>query len=201
MICSHYFYSPRSSTKEPLILHCSSREKAKTSYWIQISQSPRGIFLNQSKFALEETCDLVDTPIVEKSKLDKDPQGKAVDPTRYRGMISTLMYLTSSIWYSKDSCIVLTAFADADHAGCQDTKRSTSGMPLLYVITTSNIPDPSILTSDTTSSKSKWKIGWLNCISSEQNINWQISLPRHWDENDLTFLSTSLESLADEEDE
>ncbi|GKC92921.1 hypothetical protein Tco_1158363, partial [Tanacetum coccineum] len=30
-------------------------------------------------------------------------------------------------WYSKDSAIALTAFADADHAGCQDTRRSTSG--------------------------------------------------------------------------
>nr|GEX38810.1 hypothetical protein [Tanacetum cinerariifolium] len=34
--------------------------------------------------------------MVEKSKLDEDPQGKAVDPTRYRGMIDTFMYLTSS---------------------------------------------------------------------------------------------------------
>nr|GFC11452.1 Gag-Pol polyprotein [Tanacetum cinerariifolium] len=31
------------------------------------------------------------------------------------------------LWYPKDSSIVLTAFADADHAGCQDTRRSTSG--------------------------------------------------------------------------
>ncbi|GKB08170.1 hypothetical protein Tco_0836454 [Tanacetum coccineum] len=31
------------------------------------------------------------------------------------------------LWYSKDSCIALTAFADADHAGFQDTRRSTSG--------------------------------------------------------------------------
>ncbi|GJY22821.1 retrovirus-related pol polyprotein from transposon TNT 1-94 [Tanacetum coccineum] len=140
---------------------------------LQISPSPRGIFLNQSKYALEslkkygmKTCDPVDTPMVEKSKLDEDPQGKAVDPTRYRGMIDTFMYLTSSrtnlvfavcmcaryqekptknhlyavkrifrylrgtinigLWYSKDSCIALTAFADADHAGCQDTRKSTS---------------------------------------------------------------------------
>ncbi|GJS85164.1 retrovirus-related pol polyprotein from transposon TNT 1-94 [Tanacetum coccineum] len=70
---------------------------------LQISQSPRGIFLNQSKYALEsltkygmETCDPVDTPMVEKSKLDEDPQGKAIDPTCYREMIDTLMYLTSS---------------------------------------------------------------------------------------------------------
>ncbi|GJY49837.1 hypothetical protein Tco_0439793 [Tanacetum coccineum] len=31
------------------------------------------------------------------------------------------------LWYSKDSAIALTAFADADHAGCQDTRRSTYG--------------------------------------------------------------------------
>ncbi|GKA27914.1 retrovirus-related pol polyprotein from transposon TNT 1-94 [Tanacetum coccineum] len=70
---------------------------------LQISQSPKGIFLNQSKYALEslkkygmETCKPTDTPMVEKSKLDEDPQGKAIDPTRYRGMIGTLMYLISN---------------------------------------------------------------------------------------------------------
>nr|GEW90558.1 retrotransposon protein, putative, unclassified [Tanacetum cinerariifolium] len=31
------------------------------------------------------------------------------------------------LWYSKDSSIALTAFADANHVGCQDTRRSTSG--------------------------------------------------------------------------
>nr|GFC28152.1 retrovirus-related Pol polyprotein from transposon TNT 1-94 [Tanacetum cinerariifolium] len=30
------------------------------------------------------------------------------------------------LWDSKDSAIVLTAFVDADHAGCQDIRRSTS---------------------------------------------------------------------------
>ncbi|GKD27939.1 retrovirus-related pol polyprotein from transposon TNT 1-94, partial [Tanacetum coccineum] len=70
---------------------------------LQISQSPRGIFLNQSKYALEiikkygmETSDLVDTPMVLKTKLDADPKGKEVNPTRYRGMIGFLMYLTAS---------------------------------------------------------------------------------------------------------
>nr|GEZ38283.1 retrovirus-related Pol polyprotein from transposon TNT 1-94 [Tanacetum cinerariifolium] len=70
---------------------------------LQISQSPRGIFINQSKYALEslkkygfESCDPVDTPMVEKSKLDEDKEGKAVDPSHYRAMISTLLYLTAS---------------------------------------------------------------------------------------------------------
>ncbi|GJT93086.1 retrovirus-related pol polyprotein from transposon TNT 1-94 [Tanacetum coccineum] len=141
---------------------------------LQISQSPRGIFINQSKYALEslkkygyESCDPVDTPMVEKSKLDEDKEGNAVDPSHYRGMIGTLLYLTASrpdlqfaicmcaryqarptekhlnavkrifrylkgtvhrgLWYPKDSSFALTAFADADHAGCQDTRRSTSG--------------------------------------------------------------------------
>ncbi|GKC65553.1 hypothetical protein Tco_1098151 [Tanacetum coccineum] len=30
------------------------------------------------------------------------------------------------LWYLKDSSIALTAYANADYAGCQDTRRSTS---------------------------------------------------------------------------
>ncbi|GKG38572.1 hypothetical protein Tco_0460284, partial [Tanacetum coccineum] len=59
---------------------------------LQISQSQRGIFVNQSKYALEslkkygfEFWDPVDTPMVEKSKLNEDKEGKAVDPSHYHG--------------------------------------------------------------------------------------------------------------------
>ncbi|GJV08711.1 hypothetical protein Tco_1346367 [Tanacetum coccineum] len=31
------------------------------------------------------------------------------------------------LWYSKDTDMSLTVYSDADHAGCQDTRRSTSG--------------------------------------------------------------------------
>ncbi|GKB56715.1 retrovirus-related pol polyprotein from transposon TNT 1-94, partial [Tanacetum coccineum] len=142
--------------------------------WEEIFRNPKGIFINQSKYALEslkkydfDSCDPVDTPMVEKSKLDEDKEGKPVDPSQYHGMIDTLLYLTASrpdlqfaicmcaryqapptekhlhavkrifrylrgtvnrgLWYPKDSSISLTAFADADHAGCQDTRRSTFG--------------------------------------------------------------------------
>ncbi|GJV03474.1 retrovirus-related pol polyprotein from transposon TNT 1-94 [Tanacetum coccineum] len=75
--------------------------------------------------------DSVNTHMVEKNKLDEDLQGKPVKATLYRGMIGSLMYLTSSIpdlinVYSKDTDMSLTAYSDADHAGCQDTRRSTS---------------------------------------------------------------------------
>ncbi|GKE83420.1 retrotransposon protein, putative, ty1-copia subclass [Tanacetum coccineum] len=135
---------------------------------------PRGIFINQSKYASEivkkyglHTTDSVDTPMIENKKLDEDLQGKPVDVTLYHGMIGSLMYLTSSrpdlnhavclcarfqakptekhlqavkrifrylngtinmgLWYWKDTDMSLTTYADADHAGCQDTWRSTSG--------------------------------------------------------------------------
>ncbi|GKF53563.1 hypothetical protein Tco_0160473 [Tanacetum coccineum] len=35
--------------------------------------------------------------------------------------------VNQGLWYLKDSSIALTAFVDADHAGCQDTRRSTFG--------------------------------------------------------------------------
>ncbi|GJV96645.1 retrovirus-related pol polyprotein from transposon TNT 1-94 [Tanacetum coccineum] len=93
-----------------------------------------------------ELCDkfseiMLDTPLVEKSKLDEDIQGKVVDPTHYCGMAQPtkkhlhavkriFRYLRGTVnrglWYSKDSAIALTAFADADHVGYQDTRRSTS---------------------------------------------------------------------------
>nr|GFA70952.1 hypothetical protein [Tanacetum cinerariifolium] len=43
-----------------------------------------------------ESCDQVHTLMVEKSKLDEDKEGKAIDPLHYRGMIGTLLYLTTS---------------------------------------------------------------------------------------------------------
>nr|GEZ50842.1 uncharacterized mitochondrial protein AtMg00810-like [Tanacetum cinerariifolium] len=35
--------------------------------------------------------------------------------------------INMGLWYSKDTSMSLTAYADADHVRCQDTRRSTSG--------------------------------------------------------------------------
>ncbi|GKC21834.1 retrovirus-related pol polyprotein from transposon TNT 1-94, partial [Tanacetum coccineum] len=101
-------------------------------------------------------CDPVDTPMVERTKLDEDLSGTPIDQTKYRSMIGSLMYLIASrpdlvfdvcmcaryqsrptkkhleavkrvfwyiqgtinmvLWYPKDTAMVLTAYADADHA-------------------------------------------------------------------------------------
>ncbi|GKE58764.1 retrovirus-related pol polyprotein from transposon TNT 1-94, partial [Tanacetum coccineum] len=109
---------------------------------LHVSQNPGGIFINQPKFTLEilkkfgmDSCDPVDTPMVDRLKLDEDPLGILVDQTRFHSTVGSLMYLTASrpdlvfvgLWYPKDTAMVLTAYADADYAGCQDTRRSTSG--------------------------------------------------------------------------
>nr|GEX29005.1 retrovirus-related Pol polyprotein from transposon TNT 1-94 [Tanacetum cinerariifolium] len=132
---------------------------------LQVFQNPGCIFINQSKFALEilkkfgmDSCDSVDTPMVDRLKLNKDPLGIPRDQTRFRSMVGTLMYLTASrhdlifavcmcakyqasptkknlealkrvfrylrgtinwgLWYPKDTTMVLTAYADVDHASC-----------------------------------------------------------------------------------
>ncbi|GJS85927.1 retrovirus-related pol polyprotein from transposon TNT 1-94 [Tanacetum coccineum] len=82
----------------------------------------------------------VGTPMATKPKLDADLSGKLMDQTNYRSMIGSLMYLKSSrpdivqagtinigLWYLKDSGFELTAFSVADHAGCIDTRKITSG--------------------------------------------------------------------------
>ncbi|GKD40005.1 retrovirus-related pol polyprotein from transposon TNT 1-94 [Tanacetum coccineum] len=68
----------------------SMMEKISFFLGLHISQNSRGIFINQSKYALEmlnkyglECSDAVDTPMVEMSKLNEDLQGTKVDHTRY----------------------------------------------------------------------------------------------------------------------
>nr|GEY84420.1 hypothetical protein [Tanacetum cinerariifolium] len=70
---------------------------------LQVSQSPGGIFINQSKFALEilkkfrmDSCDSADTPMVDRLKLDEDLSGTPIGQTRFRSMVGSLMYLTAS---------------------------------------------------------------------------------------------------------
>ncbi|GKA76264.1 retrovirus-related pol polyprotein from transposon TNT 1-94 [Tanacetum coccineum] len=141
---------------------------------LQIYQSPKGIFINQAKYALEilkkhnmDNCHSIGTPLATKPKLDVDLSGEPVDQSDYHSKIGSLMYLTSSrpdlvqavcycaryqarptekhlnevkrifkylkgtinmgLWYPKDFGFELTVFSDADHAGCLDTRKSTSG--------------------------------------------------------------------------
>ncbi|GKE87792.1 retrovirus-related pol polyprotein from transposon TNT 1-94 [Tanacetum coccineum] len=96
-------------------------------------------FINQAKYALEilkkhgmDKGESIGTPMATKPKADADLGGKLVDQTDYRSKIGSLMYLISSRTdivqaYLKDSGFELTAFSNANHAGCIDTRKSTFG--------------------------------------------------------------------------
>ncbi|GJV24764.1 putative ribonuclease H-like domain-containing protein [Tanacetum coccineum] len=87
-----------------------------------LKQAPRAWYNTLSRFLLDNKFSK-DTPMVDRLKLDEDPLGIPVDQTRFQGMIDSLMYLTSS-QPDLDTAMALTAYADADHAGCQDTRRN-----------------------------------------------------------------------------
>ncbi|GJT38844.1 retrovirus-related pol polyprotein from transposon TNT 1-94 [Tanacetum coccineum] len=107
---------------------------------LQVYQSPRGIFISQSQYAIEllkkhglDECVSMNTPMATE-RLDANLQGTPTDQTNYRCMIGGLMYLTASrpdiafaTFYPKDSRFELIAYSDADHAGCKDDCKSTSG--------------------------------------------------------------------------
>nr|GEV84512.1 hypothetical protein [Tanacetum cinerariifolium] len=100
---------------------------------LQVNQSPRGIYINQSNYVLEilkkygmETYDPIGTPMEIKDKLDLDKNGTLVDAMKYRSMIGALMYLTSSR-LDIDSGFEITGFLDADYEGCRDFFKNASG--------------------------------------------------------------------------
>nr|GEY90217.1 retrovirus-related Pol polyprotein from transposon TNT 1-94 [Tanacetum cinerariifolium] len=71
-------------------------------FGIQIHQSPRGIFINQAKYAQEilikhgmTSCDSVGTPMATKH-INADLSETLVDQTKYQSMFGELMYLTTS---------------------------------------------------------------------------------------------------------
>ncbi|GJW49900.1 retrovirus-related pol polyprotein from transposon TNT 1-94 [Tanacetum coccineum] len=141
--------------------------------FLNIHQSPRGIFISQSQYVIEllkkhgmDECVSMSTPMATK-RLYANLQGTLIDQMTYHRMIGGLMYLTVSrpdiafatfvcdryqarplvkhlkevnrifqylrqsynmgLWYPKDSRLELIAYSDADHAGCKDDYKSTSG--------------------------------------------------------------------------
>nr|GEV56996.1 copia protein [Tanacetum cinerariifolium] len=159
---------------------------------LQVSQSPGGIFINQSKFALEilkkfgmDLCDSVETPMVDRLKLDEDPQGLQLTrlafavwyhakPTKkhLEALKRVFRYLKGTInwglWYLKDTVMALTAYADADHAG------------------------PSTLTFTIISFESKLREAWLNSTLCRWITSSRIYSPKLYHDSGLNSYSRVL---------
>ncbi|GKF01385.1 retrovirus-related pol polyprotein from transposon TNT 1-94, partial [Tanacetum coccineum] len=142
-------------------------------FGLQVHQSPRGIFISQSQYAIEllkkygmDECVSMSTRMATK-RLDADLQDTPTYQMTYHRRIGGLMYLITNrtaiafatfvcaryqarptvkhlkevklifqnlrqsynmgLWYLKDSGFELIAYLDADHTGCKDDYKSTSG--------------------------------------------------------------------------
>nr|GEU36998.1 Gag-Pol polyprotein [Tanacetum cinerariifolium] len=101
-----------------------------------LKQAPRAWYDTLSRFLLDNNFSkgAVD-PTLSTQKTDKhfllvqiyaSPTKKHLEALKrvfwyFKGTINW------GFWYSKDTAMALTAYADANHAGCSDTRRSTSG--------------------------------------------------------------------------
>ena len=94
---------------------------------LQVKQSNDGIFISQSKYAKNlvkkfgmDSAKHLKTPMGTNEKLSKDDNGVPVDPTLYRSMIGSLLYLTASrpdIAFSVGVCARYQANPKESHVG------------------------------------------------------------------------------------
>nr|GEU53816.1 retrovirus-related Pol polyprotein from transposon TNT 1-94 [Tanacetum cinerariifolium] len=108
-------------------------------FGIQINQSPCGIFINQAKYAQEilkkhgmTSCDCIASrPDIMHATCycacyQAKPTGKHLTVVKriFRHLKDTIHM---GLWYPKDTGFEITAFLDSNHAGCLDSRKSTSG--------------------------------------------------------------------------
>nr|GFA71723.1 hypothetical protein [Tanacetum cinerariifolium] len=83
-------------------------------FGVQIYQSPRGIFINQAKYAQEILI-----------KHAKPIEKHLIAVERIFHYLKDTIHM--GLWYPKDTGFELTVFLDLDHEGCLDSRKSISG--------------------------------------------------------------------------
>ncbi|XP_070013870.1 uncharacterized protein [Nicotiana sylvestris] len=109
---------------------------------LQIKQSPKDIFISQTKYTKElikkfgmENENSIGTPMSLTIIIDEDNNGKKVDETMYRGMIGSLLYLTTSLPDIMFSICKCARFQSAP----KESHLTTIKRIIRYLIGTSNL--------------------------------------------------------------
>ncbi|XP_047335572.1 uncharacterized mitochondrial protein AtMg00810-like [Impatiens glandulifera] len=105
---------------------------------LQVRQLERGTYTNHVKYTKElekkfgmERFSPASSPMSSSIKLDKDEDGQRAVITACRGIIGSLLYLTTNrpdiLFVVFDSNFNLISYFDVDYADCKVDKKSTSG--------------------------------------------------------------------------
>ncbi|XP_051127809.1 uncharacterized mitochondrial protein AtMg00810-like [Andrographis paniculata] len=104
---------------------------------LEVSDSPDGFFLSQAKYASDllaraglRDCQVASTPLAYDVRLTPHDGSLLDDPTVYRQLVGSLIYLTvtrsdiaqavhivSQFMFSSNSSLTLSGYSDADWAG------------------------------------------------------------------------------------
>nr|GEZ89631.1 Gag-Pol polyprotein [Tanacetum cinerariifolium] len=92
--------------------------------WELVPQ-PDCVMINALKWIYKVKLDEYGDVLKNKARYQALPTKKHLEALKwvFRYLRGTINW---GLWYLKDTAMALTAYADADHAGCQDTQTSTS---------------------------------------------------------------------------
>ena len=103
---------------------------------IKVEQSKKEIFICQNKYAKDllkrfrmENCKPVPTLVVTSTKLSKDDEGLDVNPTLFKRLVGSLMYLTSTRQNIMQGVTLISIFMETP----KDTLRSAGKRILRYI--------------------------------------------------------------------
>nr|GEX55655.1 hypothetical protein [Tanacetum cinerariifolium] len=131
-LCSGLVPNPPSSTPIPtdltgLPVSTSINQDVPSSNNPSTQEQEQSSIISQGVEGSPKTPHFHDDALYETFYEDSTSQGSSSNVQPSHTTLKLLGTIDTGLWYSEDSCITLTAYADAEHVGCQDTRRGTSG--------------------------------------------------------------------------
>ena len=109
---------------------------------LQVKQLKDGIFINKAKYCKEllrkfemDKCRAINTPILTSCQLDQDHVVKLVDQSKYRGLIGSLLYLSTS----RPAIMFVICLCVRYHSDPKESHYNAAKRILIYLQGTKNV--------------------------------------------------------------